>query len=158
MVDIQSKEVIDKISEDLKIQPAMKIPRELMDKIQLVYDLNPRRIIKNAGTLLSNGTSSTIITASNEKDTYLVGASLGVIKDVLSTSTLSQIQATAKGSTAKGILIIPSITLTPQSEIISISFPPMLLERGSTVIVTNGTGTATIITSGSILFFEVDPQ
>jgi len=46
MVDIQSKDIVDRIWKDTKVQPAMAIPRALNPSIQPVLEVNPQPLIK----------------------------------------------------------------------------------------------------------------
>lgn len=159
MVDIQSKEVIDKISEDLKVQPAMQIPRALAEKIELVYVVNPERLVKIKGATASDATTATIITTSTTKDTFLIGAGIAVAKDVNSNSLISSIVATPSQSDAQTTLMIRYEPTTAGQFKQYISFPiPIKLERGTTVTITNTSATASIDTTGIIYFYEVDPQ
>ncbi len=160
-LDIQSKEIIDKISDELKVQPAMSIPRELMDKIQLVYGVNPVKNIKVAGNTLSNGTSATIFTTSTTKRTFLVGASISVSKDVVSNSLLTRILAQPIGLAPTSFLILRTEPVTvAQGLVTNISFPidGIELEKGSDVNLTNSSGTASIDSSAIVFFYETDPQ
>ena len=74
MVDIQSKEVIDKISDELKIQPAMAIPRALAEKIQLVYAVNANPIVNVVANAERSTTGATnVFTTSPTKNFFLTG-------------------------------------------------------------------------------------
>lgn len=161
MVDIQSKEVIDKISEELKIQPSMKIPRELMDKIQLVYGINAERKIDIRTATLSDSTSTTILTASSTKRTFMVGATMSVSKSVLSTSINSTININPRASNGatRNLLVLRYEPVTAGEHAIFVNLTnPIELDKGSGVTLNNSNGTASIDTSGVIYFFEVDPQ
>lgn len=158
MVDIQSKEVIDKIAEDLKVQPALQIPRELAKAIQLVYNVNPERMIRIKGNTASDATSAAIHTTSATKDTFLVGLSLTIAKSALATSLSSGIIITPFGEASATVELIRYEPTTAGQFHTNIQFiKPIKLNRGSTVTVTNTTATASIDTTGTIFFFEVDP-
>jgi len=160
MVDIQSKEVIDKVSEDLKIQPAMQIPRELAKQIQLVYGVNPLREIQIANVSVSDATTGTILTTNSAKDTFLVGFLLTVAKSSLSPSAFSAIRFTVAGGVGGSAnFMIRYEPLTAGQFTESLSLPlPIKLDRGSDITVTNSSATASIDATGIVYFYETDPQ
>ena len=159
MVEIQAKEVIDKISEDLKVQPAMTVPRTLSKDIQLSYNVNPERLIKVASASANDATSATIHTTHATKDTYLVGASLTVAKSVLVISIFSTIKCFPFGeSAALEVMRLRYEPLTAGDTAMAQTFPPIKLERGSIISVTNGNAVPSIDATGFVFFYEVDPQ
>jgi len=158
-LEIQSKEVIDKISDELKLQPAMKIPRELMDKIQLVYGINPEREIQVDSTIRATTGSGNILTTSATKKTFLVGATMGYMHDATADSTDNQFLIIPKGKAAQALLRLSKLTTTADARSISISFDkPIELEPGTVVSIqqafTVGAGTI----SGTVIFYETEPQ
>ena len=161
MVDIQSKEVIDKISDELKIQPALQIPRQLAKDIQLVYGINPERLVQAVSSSSSDATASTIYTTSTTKRTFLIGAQLSLSKDVLATSLNARIDCVPLRS---GVAVdIVKIRLEPLTvaqglnDDIHISIP-MELEKGSILQIRSSTAIGSIDMSAVILFYETDPQ
>ena len=133
MVNIQSKEVIDKIADELKVQPDAEIPHELAKLIQLVYNVNPVRLIKAANLDVSDVTAGTLITTSSTKDTFLVSAAISVSKDVVNTSIFSAIDCVPLGDARRQVLIVNYEPTTAASNINAvITFPfPIKLDRGS---------------------------
>jgi len=102
---------------------------------------------------LTNGTSATLLTTDSDKDFYVTGAYLSVIKDVTSTSVLSSISATVN-SYAQRLLGIAGISLTPQSETISINYSyPLKIDRGTAITLGNSTNVANITANGGIFGF-----
>lgn len=75
VLDIQSKEVIDKISDELKVQPSLLIPRELAKVIQLVYNVNPSNHVNIVRTAVVNNTTTTLFTVPAKKHFFLTGYS-----------------------------------------------------------------------------------
>jgi len=133
-LDIQSKEVIDKISDELKVQPALAIPRELSDKIQLVYAVNPvRHLIQTNGGTLSDGTSATPFSFHATKNTFVTGLTISVAKSVLSQSINSSINLIIKGSAAtSAFLTINYEPLTVGSNlnmVMKFDPPPFLFQK-----------------------------
>jgi len=159
VLDIQSKEVIDKISDDLKVQPSMQIPRALMEKIQLVYNVNPVRLVQSVGGSNANAATVTIITTSTIKDTFLTGLNISVTRDVVAASTVTAIRATAFGKGESIFLAIRYEPTTAGNDTTNAQFTlPVKLERGTTVRLTHSSTTAAILGEGTVYFFETDPQ
>lgn len=159
-LDIQSKEIIDKISEELKVQPSLKIPRELMDKIQLVYSVNPERLVVSKIGTASDATTVTIHTTHATKRTFLIGAQLTIAKDVVSTSLFSAINIIGVDGRATTFIRIRTEPVTAAqglTESISLSIP-IEVEKSSIINIVNSTATGSIDATGLIYFFEVDPQ
>ena len=158
-MDIQSKEVIDKIAEDLKVQPSLDIPRTLSKDIQLTYDCNPRRSVKLAAATCADATTTTAFTSSSTRRTFITGILLTATKSALSTSIISQVNGTPKGGAANySFCALRYEPLTAGSFNTFVSFPvPLEIEKGSAVNVTNSTAVASIDTSAIIQYYEEDP-
>lgn len=159
MVDIQSKEVIDKVSDELKIQPAMKIPREIMDKIQLVYNVNPT----NSGNIIKAVTKITsgavgFFTTPTTRDFFLTSAFLQNQSDVAATNTLGSLTVVVGGITIP-ILEFSKITLTIFNDSLTLSFPnPIKIDRGTAVVLNNTFGLGVSVSSAGITGYTTDPQ
>lgn len=105
---------------------------------------------------VTNGTSATIYTTPTDKDFYIVAANISTIKDATSTSLTERISVTIEGLLI-AILEICSLTLTPQNDSMSISFPrPIKVDRGTNITVTNSTNVANITTVANIYGFTVE--
>lgn len=160
-MDIQSKEVIDKISDELKLQPSLDIPREIAKQIQLSYNVNPFQMIRVKTADASDDTNQTIHTCHATKKTFFVGANLSVAKDVVSDSIRSNIRITpASTNVSIQFLRIRYEPLTAASNLAQQSFLffPIELVKGSIIQVENQSATASIDASGVIFFYETDPQ
>jgi len=162
MVDIQSKEVIDKISDELKVQPSLEIPRRLMDKIQLVYGVNPdyREKMRFAtATRITTG-ASTILTSNTTKRTFLTGLYFNYQHDVVADSTGFTITATPIATRAvTNVVNLVKITLTAKQDRVSITFNPPMELAPNTSVVMNQTFTVGVgVMAGGVTFFETDPQ
>lgn len=158
-MDIQSKEVIDKISRDLKVQPSLEIPRELTKTIQLNYNVNPERdVFVKPGSALDSA-SSTAYTTPTGKDTYLLGFNVTLTKDAVNDGTSSSIRATVVGQAVGAIFRIAYTPSTAGQFTETVFFPiPLKLERGTSLVLTNGTATASIDFFANFYLYEVDPQ
>ena len=161
MVDIQSKEVIDKISDELKIQPAVDIPRNLAKDIQLVFDVSQKQFgifIKTATA--SDATSALIHTCKLGVRTFFIGYYLSVAKSVASTSLFSQVRVTTVHEpVVNAVVTMRYEPVTAGDLIINTSFPiPMELAAGSEITVTNSTNVASIDTVAGVYLYEVNPQ
>ena len=159
MVEHQSKEVIDKISDELKMQPAMSIPREISKNIQLVYEVNPIRRVQVAVGVAVDTTSATVFTTHATKDTFVTSISLSVSKDVVNTSAASRVQLFPVGGAVVHVVRINYEPVTAGSHDKTVLFnPPIKLERNSVVNIINLTGLASIDASAIVTFYETDPQ
>ena len=161
MVDIQSKEVIDKISDDLKVQPSLQIPRELAKQIQLSYNVNPNRIVTQIiNSTIADSTGGQVGTASSTRDTFVVAALLSVSKDVVSTSIRSAVTITLfESSTATTLLQLLYEPVTANNHQIGLNFShPIKLARGSAIGLINSTAIASIDTRVLVYMYETDPQ
>ncbi len=108
-----------------------------------------------AFTIVTNGTSGTMLTTSATNDTYITGAMLHIIKDASATSTSIRLSATV-GGVVKNILIIGGITLTAQNENSQISLShPIKVDRNTNVVVTSTTNTGNFVASG-VIYYYVD--
>lgn len=137
-----------------------RIPTELAEKVVPVLEVNPK-LLRNCNIVKStsavNSTSGTLYTTPTNQDFYLCAAELSVIKDATATSTSSTITCTPKGGAASIILRIMGLTLTAQENSISISLRfPILLERGTTITVTNSTNVGNVSSSGTIFGYVVE--
>jgi len=160
MVDIQSKEVIDKISDELKVQPSLAIPRVVGKDIQLSYNVNP--IKKN--TILLGGTQSTtrsaftVFTANSNKRTFLTGVYLWNASNATADNVAIQLTAVIGGATVI-IHRMNKITLTAFQDGSFIPFAhPVEIDTGSIVTFTNTFSVGTSQTILSLHGYETDPQ
>lgn len=150
-------EVVAEIRNSAKVMPGTSdaLPTTLSRVIIPTLEVNPK-IVKNAkakSTASSNSTSATIITTPTNQDFYLIGASLSVIKDVVSTSNQSKITYYQDGLLTT-LIAISSITLTVQSETISCNLNhPIKVDRGSVIAVVNSSATAEVRSDGTIYYF-----
>jgi hypothetical protein len=129
-------------------QTNQEISNEVLDYITPTIEIRPRLnfFLQDQTSL----TTKTIFTTATDKDTYVTNLTLGVIKDVTSTSAFSRLLATV-GGVVQALARIPSQTLTPQSEIVSINFNyPLKLDRGTSIQITNSTDVANISCSATI--------
>lgn len=160
MVEIQSKEVIDKMSDELKVQPALLLPRELGKMIVPVYNVNPPRNIRVASSVASDSVSATVMTASLTKRTFIIGCSVTIAKSALSDSIFSILQANIKNQfSTTSLLTINYEPSTAGSFTESLTFSePIEITPGTAISIANNAATASIDTRGTVYFFETDPQ
>ena len=151
MVNSQTiKEIQEALKLDLNVD---KVPSPIP-----VVEVNPK-VVKNAFTANStttNATSTNMSGIPTDVDVYIVSASLSVIKDATSQSVLTSINYNPadKGSSSTQLIAIPSITLTAQTQTLSVTFPhPIKIKRGTVISVVNSNATANISAFGSISYF-----
>ncbi len=159
MVDIQSKEIIDKMSDELKVQPAMLLPRELGKEILPVYNVNPPRIV-NVVAEASGATTTafTIFTTPTNRDFFLTHIGTSVSKDVSCDLTLITIQGTIGGQVVRFISdrfqTLTAETFNHSENLIQ----PIKLDRGSTIVFAGAFGVGTCVKDGVIYGYTTDPQ
>jgi hypothetical protein len=148
MVKIYNGDLIKEMREGAKIMlSADGVPSEITDKVVPVMECNPNlfrkiSIIKTAS--LTNGTAATIVTAPTDRDFFICGITLSVIKDVTSTSLATDVRTTINGNVAT-LMIISGQTLTAQSATMSISFSnPIKVDKGANVTLNHTTNVANI--------------
>lgn len=155
MSKIHNNDTIRELVKGANLQVGFdEIPSDLARSIVPTLEVNPEQYRKTTiirkGTA-SNATSATAYTTPSDRDFYLVGCNLGVIKDVTATSTGSDIEVVPFGETITNILSIPSLTLTVQNDVVSMVLPfPMKLARGSTIKVLNTTNVGNVRAMGNI--------
>ena len=163
MAYIDNSETKKEINDAIRGNAVSNIaPSQLANQVIPVIDVNPKHsrrvnIVKNQNAL--NSTSGTIYTTPSDKDFYLVGCEISVLKDATATSTNSAINAVIKGDSSSTIVaIIRGLTLTAQENSVSNNFGNgVLLERGTNITITNTTNVANISASGIIWGYTVEP-
>ena len=161
MATINNAKTIRRIIEDASIQLQHdQVPKELASKVVPVLVANPRRVATfNRANRATNSTGGTIYTCSAINETYLTAVTLGVIKDATSQSLFSSITCVPKGSSSRALIEIPGITLTAQSEVVTLSLnPPILLEKSSTITMTATNATGNIQVSGTAIGYETEGE
>jgi hypothetical protein len=155
MSQITNKDAVKAIFDGARM-PLQDTPSELGKTCVPVMDMTPRfhrisNIVRGGST---TGTNLTIYTVPTTKEFYLCGAMLSVIKDVLAVSATTRMLLTVDGVSYR-LIEIPGITLTPQDRSISISIvPPIKVDFGSTISITNSSATANILSTGNIFGYE----
>lgn len=150
--------ITDKIVNTLGIQTAVdKVPNELLSTIQPVLSVEPEVEIKFIDGDCSDNTSTTIMTTSSTKKTYLVGACLSVAKDNISTSKFSHLTSYPKGKGSSSFLKIRYEPTTAGQFTQTIVFPePVLLEKDTPIAIINQAAVASIDATGIIYYYEVE--
>lgn len=107
-------------------------------------------------TAVTNATTGTVYTTPSDKDFYLTAIHLAIYKDATATSTDTSIRAFIQGLNT-GILRVPGLTLTAQSEAMTLSFPtPIKIDRNTAITIDNTTNVANIKAFGSIIGYTVE--
>jgi hypothetical protein len=160
MVEHQSKEVIDKLSRDLKIQPALSLPKNVVNSVQPIFNVNPDRELKAVLGSAIDAASNTIFTTDSKKETYIAGVGVTVSKDASATSNLTTVRAIPYGASSTSYIFAMRYEPLTAGQFTSyFTFPhPMRIKKGSTVTITNSTAIASIDASAVIYYYEIDPQ
>ena len=160
MVEIQSKEAIDKISDELKVQPSMAIGRKLSENVQMTYDIAPKRVVDVVdGTIAATTSTATMVTTPTDRDFFLTGALMGFDKDDVCDGTSISIQATLFGKAETNIFFMSALTLVAQQRDNAMVYnPPIKLARGTTIKLAGAFTAGTMSKSASITGYTTDPQ
>jgi hypothetical protein len=140
------------------------VPSQLAEKVVPVMEVNPN-LLRKANIYVGTGSAasgtSTVYTTPTNKDFYLIGISMALIKDATCDTATGKvtINGTPDGLAQLELIGIPIITLTAQSASISRDFiMPILLKRNTTI---NSTQTYTAGLSSrtfSIIGYVVENQ
>ena len=161
MVDIQSKEVIDKISDELKIQPSMEIPRELGKNIQLNYDVNPLRFVNEINIINRTTTASaaTVFTTPSDRDFFLTGVTLANVSDATADNTTIALNITLESGVVVSIILLRKLTTTAFDKVVTNDFTiPIKLLRGSPITFINAFTVGASVSSVITIGYTTDPQ
>lgn len=160
MAEINNSELIDEVVKTSGIQTVQGIPRQLGNQIIPVLDVTSKNV-KIAQEVheenAKNASFATLFTTPTDKDFYLTGCTLAVIKDATSTSTKSRLQIHPEEKGETNILSIAGLTLTAQSETISLNLRnPVKIKRGTNIRVYNATSVANINATATIVGFTLE--
>lgn len=161
MVTINNSTTIQELRQAAAIQAGKDaIPTNLSNQVVPVIEVNPKLLrictLARRGSTLSNATSATVYTTPADKDFYLVGATLSMIKDVTSQSTLVTLTATVDGTSA-ALLVIKGLSLTIGAQTISNNWNfPIKIDRNTNITITSDSGVANIGASGIVQGYIVD--
>ena len=161
MVDIQSKEIIDKMSEDLKVQPAMALPRTLVNNIQPVFSVNSERAVSLTGNIqrTTSANGAGILVLPTGKRFFLTSLMIQNVSDATADNTSIRITGISADTGASMSLAgMSKITLTAFSDSISREFnTPIEIQAGSTISLTNIFTLGVSVTHVSVEGYLVDP-
>lgn len=147
MAQVVNSETVKEIIKAGGLQTNQGIPTVLSNVIMPTIEANPRLLrhtnVRYYNTCI-NGTSTTILTTPTDKDFFVTYVWLAMSRDASATSTSSTVTATING-TSDPIAVIATVTLTAGIQVTSQAFPqPIKIDRGTTITVTNQSGTAAI--------------
>lgn len=139
-----TRQIDDNIKTDLTLKEGYDhIPKTIIPSIQPVYEVY-RRVCNVSRSVAQTTTGTfTIFTANADRDIFLTGVTLSYVKGAtcdIGTGSIDM-TATVKG-VATNLLSLAVLTLTAQSDSMTLSFPtPIQVDRNTAVTVT-GTFTA----------------
>lgn len=161
--DTQNKQLVTTAIDELKLNPLTDaIPRQVIPTIQPTFELKRKvcEVLREGACL--NATSATVYTTPSDKDFYLVGGQLSLLKDSTATSVLTSLSVVPDSTgTAQGCILLAGQTLTAQTLSESVVFnPPLKLKRNSNLAIANSTAVANVHARGSIWGYteESGPQ
>jgi len=156
MSNNQNAKITNEVKRAFGLNNMTGYPMKVSEAILPVVDVNPRYTNIIGAAPATNATSGTPYTTPANKDFYLTGFTISLIKDVTSTSTATALMAYINGvQVALGR--IAGITLTAQNDSLSASFPfPLKIDRNTAITITNTTNVANIAAYASIYGYLVD--
>lgn len=154
-----NKEVLGRIVKDMGLQSAVdKLPNELLDTIQPVIIANPKRtinILKKGGSSTTGDT--TIYTTPTDREFYLTFAQLRNTANATADNVAISMKITPKGEAEVILLEILKQTATAGSDhVTAVLNPPILLEKGTNILISDGFTVGASTRSGSIAGYTVD--
>ncbi|HEC65382.1 MAG TPA: hypothetical protein ENI23_08810 [bacterium] len=147
------------MSEDLKIQPALALPRNVINSIQPVYNVNPERIVNIVRSQNRATTGISIIFATpTVRKFFLTGAWLSYNHNVTADSVGVTISITIDG-VQQFILASEKLSLTAVKEHMEISFPfPILIDKGTNILIAQTFSVGAGNIRAGIIGYTTDPQ
>ncbi|MBA7684110.1 hypothetical protein ES703_92500 [subsurface metagenome] len=162
MVQINNPEIIKNLIKEAKIslEEVGKVPNQLAEKIIAVLNINvaPEKLIQVKNINAIDSALQIIHTTHATKTTYIIGATISISKDVVNDGVQSGINATPFGRAAVSLVSIRYEPITAMSDI-TLFTPfifPIKLAKSSNITLINGTATASIDSTATIFFYEVD--
>jgi len=161
MATIYNSDCTKGLSQNAGIQQSKEsVPNQLADKIVPTFETNPemlRRANFCINGSISNATSSSLLTTSTTKDTFITGVVMGFTKDVTATSTGFSIRSTLEDGSAAYLLNYGTLTLTAQSGNMQLSIvPPIKLKRNTSITVNSLTNVGNFQSNCSVYGYTVD--
>ena len=158
-MEIQNSEIIRELQLQTRQPTINGLPRTISNQIVPVIELNSKLIkrLNVSGIGAINSTTATILAAQPDKDVYIVGASLSMIKDATSTSTSTTISFTDENGASRDLLRVLGLTLTAQTYNESIGLSHSIrIKRNTAININNGTNVANISSYGIVYYFTDD--
>ncbi len=135
------------------------LPEKFSSFIQATCEVNPQLTMNghSATAILSNGTTQTILAAATDRDYYITGASLSVVRDATAALTAASISVTNEFGAVISILQIPGLTLTAGDNTVSTVFRnPIKILRNTAVNVLSNSATANFRAAAQISYYYDD--
>lgn len=165
MVQNYNSELSKEVVEAGKLQVNRDYPpNSFSDKIVYTCETNPKLLRRTNYVATASSTASaatnTIIASTlySDKDLYITSASIGIAKDVANDAITGAIalNVTLNG-VLSSLLSIPTLTLTAQSNTLSISFPnPIKVDRGTIISMTFPTFAAGLCSRRATITYYLD--
>lgn len=157
MVNVYNTSVFNEALKFLNVRDAQFFDNNIGNKLNLVYQI-PILSQQNRYITATSTGSQTIYTTPAEKDFYLTSATVSIIKDATcDMATGAVVILVTVNGVQSAVIGISTLTLTAQSDSVSVSFKyPIKIDRSSTVVM-GGTFTAgACVRTGCITGFLSD--
>lgn len=162
MATIYNSDLSKEILEGARVQLSRdKIPSEIAEKVVPVMEVNPK-LLRRCDFIETNSSTTsgtlTITTLPTDKDIFITGFNVNLIKDVANDGATGYLVLTVTQADfgAKGLIRIPIITATAQSFSLSETLrEPIKLARGSTITLTGTFTAGVMVRTASIFGYQV---
>lgn len=157
MVDIQSKEAVDRMSEELKIQPALVLPKKLADNIQPVFEISKKvaNIVRSNSNAVTG--SLTVYTTPTDQDFFLTAATVGHFENNLSNNILTSLNVVINGATRQVLEIAKPGGFQVDQNIALTFDTPIKIDRGTNITVSNSFGAGAATKFATLIGYTSDP-
>lgn len=155
MGTIQKVELQNNFKDQTGSQITEGTPVNVSNVVSPVWIMNPINNFCKISEKLTSGTT-TVMTTSTSKKTYVTSASLGYVKDVacdVASGSISII-ATINGLSMQ-LLRLPVLTLRADQLMTEVSFPPILIDPGTTITIGKTFTAGTMCIVGGVRGYEI---
>lgn len=160
MATINNSELTKEIIDGAKLSISSEaVPSQLAEKVVPVMEVNPRLLqiidVVKYG-VCTNQTGVNIYVTPTQRDFFLVGYTLSVVKDANATSTAFGLTGVVNSETVN-ICDFPAITLTAGSMSTNHTFAhPIKLDKGSQINLTSSTAVAQFVLRANFYGYTIE--
>jgi len=157
MAQITNQQLLRGLRDDARIQNVEAIPTQLAEKIVPVLNVQARKQIVLASANKTNTGSSTLLTTSSIKRTFITNLRVSNNSDATADNVSAYVTFTPRGQAQTGVYINKlSLTAINQSIIFNFQDIPIELEKGTTIAYGSSFTVGASSTRVDIFYYEED--